>query len=97
MKSLTSEQPVDFTRIWILIYDPGSGRYIGAYIEDSLRGMLPVTLGTSRGSKGFTIQELDENGKLVTVEYDAAREGASRLVVRRLAPKIVVRKLRPVG
>ncbi|MEW6211526.1 MAG: hypothetical protein AB1631_24380, partial [Acidobacteriota bacterium] len=97
MKSLTSEQPVDFTRIWVLIYDPGSGRYIGAYIEDSLRGMLPVTLGTSRGSKGFTIHELDENGKTVPIEYDATREGASRLRVSRLAPKIVVRKPRPVG
>lgn len=92
MKSLSSELPVDFTRIWILIYDPGSGRYNGAYIEDSLRGMLPVTLGTSRGSKGFTIHELDENGKPVQIEYDATREGASRLIVRRLAPKIIVRK-----
>ncbi|HEY7547100.1 MAG TPA: hypothetical protein VID27_19560 [Blastocatellia bacterium] len=92
MKSLTSELPVDFTRIWVLVYDPGSGRYNGAYIEDSLRGMLPITLGTSRGSRGFTIHELDENGKIVPVEYDATREGASRLVVRRISPKIFVKK-----
>jgi hypothetical protein len=91
MKSLSSEAPVDFTRIWVLNYSTETGRYDGSYIEDSLRGMLPIALGTLRGAKGFTIHELDENGKLVPVEYSAAREG-SRLKVQRLTPKIYAKR-----
>ncbi|HET9529008.1 MAG TPA: GW dipeptide domain-containing protein, partial [Blastocatellia bacterium] len=36
MKSLSTEGPVDFTRLWVLDYSPSSRRYYGAYIEDGL-------------------------------------------------------------
>jgi hypothetical protein len=98
MKSLSTEGPIDFTRLWILIYAPDQGRYIGATIdgktvEDGLHGVLPVTVRSDH--RGFTIHELDENGKAVAVEYEAIRTDASHLRVRRLSPKITY-KTQPV-
>jgi hypothetical protein len=92
MKSLSTEGPIDFTRIWVLTYVPEYGRYTGSYIEDGLRGLLPVTLTTSSGRRGFTIQELNENEKPVPVEYELTRRDASHVVVRRLSPKIQPRR-----
>jgi len=95
MKNLATEEPVDFTRLWILIYSPDQGRYVSAPIdhstvEDGLHGMLPVTIHSDH--KGFTIHELDENRKVVAVEYEAIRTDASHLRVRRLSPKITYKK-----
>ena len=90
MKSLSTEGPVDFTRLWMLVYSPELNRYTGPYIEDGLRGVLPV--GVKSDHRGFTIQELDENGKPVSIEYEAIRLDASHLRVRRLSPKIQIRK-----
>ena len=94
MKSLNTEGPIDFTRLWILIYDPGSSRYTGAYIEDGLRGVLPVSLETASGRKGFTIHELNEKGETVPIEYEAVRIDTSHVRVKRQSPKIVVKKVR---
>ena len=91
MKNLATEGPIDFTRLWILNYSPERGRYDGAYIEDGLHGVLPVSVHADH--RGFTIHELDENGKPVAVEYEANRIDPSHLRVRRLAPKIVHKKL----
>ena len=95
MKNLATEEPVDFTRLWILIYSPDQGRYVSAPIdhstvEDGLHGVLPVTIHPDH--KGFTIHELDENRKVVAVEYEAIRTDASHLRVRRLSPKITYKK-----
>ncbi|HWP44424.1 MAG TPA: hypothetical protein VNO14_14355 [Blastocatellia bacterium] len=87
MKSLSTEGPIDFTRIWVLDYSPRTGRYTGPYIEDGLRGLLPITLNTSSGAKGFSFYELDENDKPVQVSYEAVRRDG-RLYVKRLSPKI---------
>jgi hypothetical protein len=99
MKSFKVEGPIDFTRLWILTYSPEEKRYVSPYIEDGLRGVLPVTLGTSSGKSGFTIRELDESGNPVPVEYEALRIGPSKVRVKRLAPKIHLRKQgsRPKG
>lgn len=94
MKSFSAEGQIDFTRLWILTYSPEEKRYVSPYIEDGLRGVLPVTLGTSSGKSGFTIRELDENGNTVPVEYEAVRIGPSKLRVKRLTPKIYLRKKR---
>jgi hypothetical protein len=91
MKNLSTEGPIDFTRLWVLIYAPEQGRYVGPYIEDALHGVLPVSIHPDH--KGFTIHELDENGKPVAVEYEAIRTDASHLRVKRLSPKIVYKKL----
>jgi hypothetical protein len=91
MKNLATEGPIDFTRLWILNYSPERGRYDGAYIEDGLHGVLPVSVHADH--KGFTIHELDENGKSVAVEYEANRIDPSHLRVRRLAAKIIHKKL----
>jgi hypothetical protein len=90
MKNLSTGGPIDFTRLWVLIYAPEQGRYTGPYIEDSLHGVLPVTIHPDH--KGFTIHELDENGKSVAVEYEAIRTDASHLRVKRLSPKIIYKK-----
>jgi hypothetical protein len=90
MKNLATEEPVDFTRLWILIYAPDQGRYAGPYIEDGLHGVLPVTIHSDH--KGFTIHEVDEHGKVVSVEYEAIRTDASHLRVKRLSPKISYKK-----
>lgn len=90
MKSLSTEGPIDFTRLWMLIYSPELNRYTGPYIEDGLRGLLPVTIKSDH--RGFTIQELDENGKPVSIEYEAIRTDASHLRVRRMSPKILIKK-----
>lgn len=92
MKRLDTEGPVDFTRLWVLIYSPSEGRYWGARIEDGLRGTLPVTLGTASGRPGFTIRELNEGDEPVPVEYEAIRHDASRVAVTRLSPRFQVRK-----
>ncbi|HEX5735241.1 MAG TPA: SH3 domain-containing protein [Blastocatellia bacterium] len=92
MKSYSAEGPIDYTRLWVLIYAPDQGRYTGPYIEDGLRGVMPILVNPQSGRKGFTIYELDENGKTVPIEYEATRAGPSRLVVKRLAPKIVIKK-----
>ena len=92
MKSLDTEGPIDFTRLWVLIYSPDEGHYIGPYIEDGLRGVLPVTLTTSSGAKGFTIHELDEAGKTYAVEYSVDRIDASHYRVKRLSEKIAYKK-----
>jgi len=95
MKNLSTEGPIDFTRLWILIYSPDQGRYIsapidGQTVQDGLHGLLPVTIHPDH--KGFTIRELDDNGKQVTIEYEAIRTDATHLRVRRLSPKIVYKK-----
>jgi len=90
MKNLSTEGPIDFTRLWVLIYSPEGGRYVGPYIEDGLHGVLPVSIHPDH--RGFTIHELDENGKPVAVEYEAIRTDASHLRVRRLSPKIIHKK-----
>lgn len=90
MKNLSTEGPIDFTRLWVLIYAPDQGRYVGPYIEDGLHGVLPVSIHPDH--KGFTIHELDENGKPVAVEYEAIRTDASHLRVRRLSSKIIYKK-----
>jgi hypothetical protein len=92
MKSLSTEGPIDFTRIWILVYSPEQGRYNSPYIQDGLRGVLPVTVGTVSGHKGFTIHELDENNKPVSAEYEVIKRDASHWQVRRLSPAIIVKK-----
>lgn len=91
MKNLATEGPIDFTRLWILIYAPEQGRYTGAYIEDGLHGVLPISIHSDH--KGFTIHELDENGKSVAVEYEAVRSDASHLRVHRLSPKFTYKRL----
>jgi hypothetical protein len=93
MKSLSTEGPIDFTRLWFLNYSPDSNRYGGPYIEDGLRGILPVTLGTKSGGKGFTIQELDENGKPVAISYEVNRAGPERIAIKRLSPKFQIKKI----
>jgi hypothetical protein len=92
MKSLGTEGPIDFTRLWILVYSPDEGRYTGSYIQSGLRGVLPVTLGTSSGRKGFTIHELDENLKPIPIQYEAVRVGPSKVNVKRLSPEIQIKK-----
>lgn len=94
MKSLDTEGAIDFNRLWVLIYSPDVGRYTGAYIENNLRGVLPVTLGTASGRKGFTIHELDENNRPVPVEYEVARTSSSRMGVKRLSPILVRKQLK---
>jgi hypothetical protein len=96
MKNLSTEGPIDFTRLWILVYSADQGRYVSASIDgqtvqDGLRGLLPVTIHPDH--RGFTIRELDENGKPVAAEYEAIRIDASHLRVRRLSPKIVYKKI----
>lgn len=90
MKNLSTEGPIDFTRLWVLIYSPEQGPYSGPYIEDGLHGVLPITIHSDR--RGFTIHELDENGKTVAVEYEAIRRDPGHLIVRRLSPKIYYKK-----
>jgi hypothetical protein len=90
MKNLSTEGPIDFTRLWVLIYSPDRGRYDGAKIEDGLHGVLPVTIHPDH--KGFTIHEIDENGKTVAVEYEAIRRDPSHLFVNRLLPKFYYKK-----
>lgn len=95
MKNLSTQGPIDFTRLWILIYSPDQGRYVsapidGQTVQDGLHGLLPVTIHPDH--KGFTIRELDDNGKQVTIEYEAIRTDATHLRVRRLSPKIVYKK-----
>jgi hypothetical protein len=90
MKSLSTEGPIDFTRIWILIYSPEQGRYVNAYLKDGLRGLLPITINSDH--RGFTFHELDENGKPVPIQYEAIRVSPSRLAVRRLSPDIQIKK-----
>ena len=86
MKSVTEEAPVDFTRLWFLNYSPESNRYVSGGVEDGLRGMLPITLGTQQGGKGFTFNELDASGKLVPVSYAVIRTSADRVNIKRLTP-----------
>jgi len=93
MKSLETEGPIDFTRVWLLIYSPTEGRYTGPFIESGLRGVLPVTPGIQSGPKGFTIHELDADGKSVPIEYSAVRSDASHLTVKRLSPRIEVKRV----
>ncbi|MCI0489124.1 MAG: hypothetical protein L0229_21235 [Blastocatellia bacterium] len=92
MKSLDVEGPIDFNRLWVLNYSPSQGRYTGSYIEGGMRGVLPVTPGIKSGTRGFTIHELDADGKPVPIEYEAIRVSADRLAVRRISPKIEVRR-----
>ena len=90
MKNLSTEGPIDFTRIWVLIYSPEQGRYVNAYLKDGLRGVLPITIDP--GQRGFTTHELDENGKPVPIKYEAIRISPSRLSVRRISPEIQIKK-----
>lgn len=91
MKNLSTEGPIDFTRLWVLVYSPDQGHYGGPYIEDGLHGVLPVLVHPDH--KGFTIHELDENGKSVAVEYEAIRTDAAHLRVKRLSPKFIYKKV----
>jgi hypothetical protein len=93
MKSVTTVGPIDFTRLWFLNYSPDSGRYVNGGLDDGLRGVLPVTLGTATGGKGFTIHELDENGKSVAVSYEVARLSPEKVILKRTSPKIQIKKL----
>jgi hypothetical protein len=90
MKNLATEGPIDFTRLWILTYSPDRGRYDGSYIEDGFRGVLPVSIHSDH--RGFTLHELDENGKTTSVEYECVRTRPDRLTVRRLSPKLYVKR-----
>ena len=92
MKSLSTEGPIDFTRVWVLYYSPDSGRYNGAFIKDGYRGVLPVTLGASGGRKGFTIRTLDESGKPVPIEFEAVHDSSGRLTVRQITADAAARK-----
>jgi hypothetical protein len=92
MKSVTTEGPIDFTRLWFLNYSPDSGRYVNGGLDDGLRGVLPVTLSTQTGGKGFTIHELDENGKSVAISYEVIRSSPDKVTIKRLSPKIQVKK-----
>ncbi|HXG90925.1 MAG TPA: hypothetical protein VNN73_00965 [Blastocatellia bacterium] len=101
MKSLGSDTPFDFTRLWVLVYvpgkEPGKGYYTNKGLENGLRGMLPITLTTSSGRRGFTFHELDENGKPVPVEYEITGT-IPNIRVQRISPKIVIKpapKTRP--
>jgi hypothetical protein len=96
MKNLSAEGPIDFTRLWILIYAPDQGRYVsapidGSTVQDGLHGVLPIAIHADH--KGFTIHELDENGKSVAVEYEAIRSDASHLRVHRLGAKFTYKRL----
>jgi len=95
MKSLSTEGPIDFTRLWILYYTPDSGRYNGAYIKDGFHGVLPVTLGTASGHKGFTIRTLNEAGKPVPIEYETSRDSGGRLIVKQITAEPTAKK--PAG
>ena len=95
MKSLSTEGPIDFTRVWVLSYEADSGRYYGAYIKDGFRGVLPVTLGTKSGHKGFTIRSLNEAGKPVPIEYESSRDSNGRLTIRQVTAEPLQRK--PTG
>ncbi|MFL6215995.1 MAG: hypothetical protein ACJ74J_19085 [Blastocatellia bacterium] len=92
MKSLSTEGPIDFTRVWVLSYSADSGRYNGAFIKDGYRGVLPVTLGINGGRKGFTIRTLDEAGKPVPIEFETSRDSSGRLIVRQLTTEPAARK-----
>jgi len=93
MKNLATEGPIDFTRIWVLTYAPDEGRYVNSYLEDALHGVLPVIPTTvSNGHKGFTIHELDENGKQMLIEYEVNRTSPARLTIKRLTPKVFYKK-----
>lgn len=96
MKRLDMEGPIDFTRLWVLVFNPQYNRYVSAPIdrstvEDGLRGVLPITLAASSGRKGFTTHELDENNKPIPIEYEIIRTGAS-YQIKRLSPKIQIKK-----
>ncbi len=93
MKSVTTVGPIDFTRLWFLNYSPDSGRYVNGGLDDGLRGVLPVTLRTASGGKGFTIHELDENGKSVPVSYEVNRISPEKIILKRMSPKIQIKKL----
>lgn len=88
MKHIDIGGPIDFTRLWVLIYSPGDGRYFGAYIKDGLRGTLPVTLEGSSGRRTFSFQELDQRDNPVKVDYEMVRIDSSHLKVTRLSPEI---------
>jgi hypothetical protein len=99
MKSLSTEGPIDFTRVWVLSYSRDSGRYNGAYIKDGFRGVLPVTLGINGGRKGFTIRTLNEAGKPVPIEYETSRDSSGRLLVKQITVEPIGKKAagRPRG
>ena len=88
MKSVDEEAPVDFTRLWFLNYSPESNRYVSGGVVDGLRGMLPVTLGTQQGGKGFTFYELDASGKPVPVSFAVNRSSADRVNINRQSPQV---------
>jgi hypothetical protein len=92
MKSLNTEGPIDFTRLWVLVYSPDEGRYIGPYIRDGLRGVLPVTLTTASGRKGFTIHELGADGKTFSVEYETIKHDPSHWAITPLTSETSVKK-----
>jgi len=99
MKSLDTEGPIDYTRLWVIVFNPQYNRYgsapiNGQTVEDGLRGVLPIMLTTSSGRKGFTTHELDENGKPVPIEYELIKT-SSAYAVKRLSPKIQIKKPPP--
>ena len=91
MKNIDSNDPVDFSRVWVLYYSFENHRYNGAYIESGLRGMLPVTLGTSTGHAGFKFNEIDNNGKSVLVEYEIIKRDPTKYEVRKLTPSSAIK------
>ncbi len=93
MKRVDGEAAIDFTRVWFLNYSPDLGRYINGYLIDGVRGVLPIKLGTTTGSKGFTTQELDENAKPVAISYELKRVSAEKVEVKRMSPLLPQKKL----
>jgi hypothetical protein len=96
MKRLDMEGPIDFTRLWVLVFNPQYGRYVsapisGGIVEDGLRGVLPITLTTSSERRGFTTHELDESDKPIPIEYEIVRAGLS-YQIKRISPKIQIKK-----
>lgn len=92
MKSLDTEGPIDFTRIWVLIYSPDEGRYTGPYIRDGLKGVLPVTLSTVQGHKEFTIQDLGSDGKPFPIEFAAIRHDPSHWSITQVTSEAPAKK-----
>src|SRR5581483_10967320 len=92
MKSLSTEGPIDFTRVWLLYYAPNSGRYANGFLKDGFRGVLPVTLGVSGGRKGFTIRTLDEKGKAVPIEIETTRDSDGDLHGKQITAEPVGKK-----
>lgn len=88
MKSLDTEGPIDFTRIWVLTYSPDDGRYFGSFIKDGFRGVLPITLSGSGSRREFSFNQLDGEGKTVKTDFELVRSDASHVRVTQLTTNV---------